>query len=407
MLNILQTGDLHLGKVLYEYSLIEDQRHVLNLLLLELKSFAYDALIISGDIYDRAVPSPEAVSLFDDFLTHINKEFPTLPICIISGNHDSQTRLSFASTFLKSKNIYITTNPEDCDTPIIITSKNNDHFALYQVPFLHPGSLKSNAGELLKNQSELVEQAIQRIQTAHKKLQKDREDNTLPALLNCHLFTLKGATSDSERLFLGNAELIDPKLFSSFLYTAIGHLHKKQKVTNKAYYSGSPLAYSFSETNTEKGFLRIELNSKDIADITVTTIPIIPLRKLVQVESSFEDFEKMTNLKDDFIEFTCTNSIPIENIAPKLRKNFRYLLSIKQKAITSAYQNTEESLANRKSLFEKKDSFPVKEILGSFLKSVDLMAEEDTCEANTEWKDAIELFESIAKQVEAHQHEAN
>ncbi len=406
MLKILQTGDLHLGKILYEYSLIEDQRHILNQLLQELKSFSYDALIVSGDIYDRSVPSPEAVRLFDDFLIQVNNDFPDLVICIISGNHDSQARLSYASTFLRSKNIFISTDCNECDRPIIITSSDKEQFALYQMPFMHAGGLTLSDGSIIRNQSELVAEAINRIQASHADLQKNSDNEMLPALLNCHLFTLQGHSSDSERLFLGTAELIDPKLFSPFIYTAIGHLHKRQKVTEQAYYAGSPLAYSFSEVQTDKVFLRIAIDTCEKKAVTVTEIPIIPLRELIQIESSFEDFEKMIEYKDAFIEFTCTDIIPVENIAARLRKTFPFLLSIKQKSVIGAYKNNEHSLAKRKTLFEKKDSFPVKEILCSFLQSIELMGEEDSYKTNTEWKESIELFEKITKEVEASEHEA-
>ncbi len=398
MLNILQTGDLHLGKVLYEYPLINDQKHMLQLLFEEIIAFPYDALIITGDIYDRSIPSPEAVCLFDDFLTQVNKEKPDLSICIIPGNHDSSMRLSYASNFLKSKNIYLTTNPEDLDKPIILKSKDNEKVALFQIPFLHAGSLQLSDGTLLKNQTDLVSEAISRIK-------KTSEFAEYPSILNCHLFTLKGTTSDSERLFLGNAELINPAAFTPFLYTAIGHLHKKQRVTENAYYSGSPLSYSFSEVQTDKVFLRVMLDVKNSIVSSVEPIAINPLRKLVQIEARFEDFEKMHELKDSFIEFTCLNEIPIENIASKLRKTFPFLLSIKQKAITNYYKNNEDSLLKKRALFEKKEALPIKDILCSFLQSIGAMSEAEDENSESEWKDCIELFEKTAKEVEATEHE--
>ncbi len=407
MLNILQTGDLHLGKILYEFSLIEDQRHVLNQLLTELRSFNYDALIISGDIYDRAIPSPEAVRLFDDFLTNLYTEFSHIAVCIISGNHDSNTRLAYASNFLKLKNIFITTDAEECITPIHLTSSSGDQAYVYQIPFLQVGSLKSQNGDFLKTQNDLVTEAVTRILKAHSDSQKDVQSQHIPALLNCHAFTLKGATSDSERLFLGNAELINPELFSSFLYTAIGHLHKKQKVTDAAYYSGSPLAYSFSEVQTEKVFLRIELDTKKTQKAIITPIAITPLRKLVQVEARFEDFEKMLEHKDNFIEFTCINDVPIENIANRLRKTFPYLLSIKQRSITSMYENEEASMLKKRELFEKKEALPVKAIFSSFLQSMGLLSENEDDVSTSEWNDCIPLFEEIAKRTEAEKHETN
>ncbi len=397
MLNILQTGDLHLGKVLYDYSLIEDQKHMLQAIIDELNAFSYDALFIAGDVYDRSIPSPEAISLFDEFLISVNQSFPNLSVCIISGNHDSSTRLSYASTFLKSKNIFISTQAEDCDKPIYLYKDDKIKAVLYQVPFLQAGSLRNKQGEILKNQSDLIEEAIERITIFHTQLEKTQEQK-IPCLLNCHLFTLKGSSSDSERLFLGNAELIDPMVFKDFFYTSIGHLHKKQKVAQNAYYAGSPLAYSFSEVQTEKCILRVELHSDSVS---VTPISIKPLRKLVQIEAQFEDFEKMVEHKNNFIEFTCTNSVPLENIASRLRKVFPYLLSVKQKAITSMYKNNEERFMQKKELLSREEALPLKEILCSFLQSIEVMSEEETPDSQGEWKESIALFEQIAKEIEA------
>ncbi len=405
MLNILQTGDLHLGKILYEYSLIEDQKHMLNSLLQELHSFHYDALIIAGDIYDRSIPTLEAVSTFDDFLASINTQFPSLSVCIISGNHDSQMRLGYASRFLRSLNIHICTNPNDSDTPVILQGKDGSKAALYQIPFLQAGSLKAENGELLKSQEDLMEAVVHRIQANHKKLQQSsKEYETLFAIANCHVFTLKGDSCDSERLFLGNAELINPSIFKPFLYTAIGHLHKNQKVTNNAYYAGAPLAYSFSEAKIDKCFLRIELDTSENKEINVSPIPITPLRKLVQIEASFEEFSKMKEYSNDFIEFTCTDIIPIENVASILRKTFPYILSIKQKAITNAYKNSEVSIEKKRTLFEKKEALPIRDILCSFLQDIGAIEEENPSIIDGEWKDSIDIFVKTAKDIEV-EHE--
>lgn len=396
MLKILQTGDLHLGKTLYEFSLEEDQKQMLNLLIQELNSYEYDLLLITGDIYDRSVPSQEAVLLFDNFLTKVHTQFPSLHVGIISGNHDSAARLSYASSFLDNLNIHITTKPEDCDKTIIIHSKDGDCIALYQIPFLYAGTLRNEEGILLKTQEELHIEAISRIKTSHKNLQNSKDEyKNLQAILNTHLFTLAGQESDSERLLLGTAEMINPNIFEDFAFTSIGHLHKKQKVSNKAYYAGSPLSYSFSEINTKKCFLRIELDMNNKENPTITEIPIVPLRKLVQIEAAFDDFTKMTERSNDFIELTYTDIVIIENAAARLRKNFPYLLSVKQKQKTST--KTEIELAEKRNLFEKKEALNMTNIINLFLDDIGAEKNQDT----------IALFESIAKEIQGDINEAN
>ncbi len=411
MLKILQTGDLHLGKILYEYPLIEEQKHMLTSMLNEINSFDYDALLLTGDIYDRSVPSPEAIRLFDDFLTELHHLKPELVVCIISGNHDSQTRLSFGSSFFKSQNIHITTQAQDCTKPIFLPNDTKPTGVLYQIPFLHPGSLREKDGRLLKNQQELIDYAIKEILISHEKLMKsDPKYNTIPAFLNCHLFTLTASPSDSERLFLGTAEHIDASVFMPFAYTAIGHLHKHQKITDRAYYAGSPLAYSFSETHINKCFLRLEINTNpvtDTPDINITPIDIIPLRKLVHIENSFENFEKMSEYKDDFIEFTCTDTVIIENLAARLRKRFPFLLSVKQKSSEKSNFNNSVTMEKRKTLFEKKEALPITDILSTFLESVELLNEKEEGKQTSDWKESIDVFATIAQEVQQESHETN
>lgn len=406
MLHILQTGDLHLGKIIYEYSLLDDQKHMLNLLIQELQAFAYDVLIISGDIYDRSIPPLEAISLFDDFLTRVHTEFPNLQICFISGNHDSQKRLSFGSNFFRSQHIYICTEPADCIQPVLLQHAGCVQAALYQIPFLHAGSLTSNSAHGLKTQQELVNEAITRILEAHALLQKSENAyENLPALLNCHLFTIGAISCDSERIFIGTAEAVGSDLFAPFAYTAIGHLHKSQKVTDRAYYAGSPLAYSFSEAKHEKSFLRITLDdacekkNDSMPGVSVTKIPIVPIHRMIQTESSFEDFENLTDYKNDFIEFVCTDSVLTENAAARLRKHFPFLLSVKQKALELYTNRSNDNLKKKKLLPENPEAQSLREILYAFLEDIGLAEQSESGEKHDEWKKEADLFENIAREL--------
>lgn len=375
-MKFLHTGDLHLGKFFYEYPLLEDQQYVLQLLLDELKreqeaGAPYDALVIAGDIYDRSLPPADAVQVFSDFLAEVQKSFDNLYVLIIPGNHDSAIRLSYAQKILEQQRIHIRTDLSRIDEPVIIKDT-----AFYLMPFLQPASLSSmekkaenddeqtkrkqvdsekneaasdmvqnlsfdfdsnnderetpsesqnngNKNEFIMSQSALAAEAIRRIN-----LTKSEEFSNV---LIAHLFTIGSIESDSERIIWGTAEQVDSSLFKDFSYTALGHLHRYQKASENVFYSGSPLAYSFSESSSEKVFLRVEIEKGK--ETSVTAIPIKPLHKVVSVKGTFEEFfnsKIYDDYKDCFLEIESTEELLIENPVVLLRKKFPYLLSFKQ-----------------------------------------------------------------------------
>ena len=375
-MKLLHTGDLHLGKSFYETSLVVDQRIMLDQLLAELKRDDYSALLIAGDIYDRTIPPAEAVEIFGNFLVEVKKNFPLLTICFIPGNHDSAQRLGFASKILGSQGIHIVSNPEDAFTPVIITGKSEEQLAIFMLPFLSAGSLtpkdkttvkqelkkdslqNTSTGEfdfdseipfinettdvteisgqeekqipVLLTQAELAEEASRRF----SKILSTPELSNIATVLLAHLFTYGGESSSSERTFLGTAEHISSSLFSQFSYVALGHLHKPQKVTQRMYYSGSPLAYSFDEASNEKSFLKVSIDCKTEGfPVTVTPIPIIPFRSVVRLRGAFSDFyigESYDAYSPDYIEITLTDEGLVANPMNLLRPKFPWLLSLRQ-----------------------------------------------------------------------------
>jgi len=346
-MKLLHTADLHLGKSLHESSLLDDQRIMLEQLHDELGRDSYAALIISGDIYDRTVPPAEAVELFSGFLVSLRQDFPELEICIIPGNHDSAQRLSFADRILGTQHIHIVSSPEQSFHPII-TVKNEEKLAIFLLPFLSAGTLKiadkrerasSLSPELdfsvpepsvLLSQSELAAEASRRFSAV---LEKPGLSG-IPSVLVAHLFTQKGISSESERIFLGMAEQVNPDLFSRFTFVALGHLHRAQKLSERMYYSGSPLAYAFDEAGVSKHFLKVEIDCLTPGfPVTVTRIPVEPFRKVTRLAASFADFYSGTAYDGhaaDYLELTLTDGELIANPMNLLRSKFPYLLSLKQ-----------------------------------------------------------------------------
>ncbi|MDR2193330.1 MAG: exonuclease subunit SbcD [Treponema sp.] len=336
-MKLLHTADLHLGKVLHEHSLIEDQRHVLRLLLAALKDPSFNALVIAGDVYDRSIPPPDAVRLFGPFLGQVKKECPALEVFLIAGNHDSASRLGFGKELFAELGVHVVTEPEDAFTPVVITV-GQEKTAFFMLPFLSAGSLKSalthEEGQEpapLRSQSLLAKEAAARLEKARREAVEEGADNTV---LTAHLFAAGGFSSKSERVFLGNAELVDSALFSGFDYVALGHLHKFQKAGATAFYSGSPLAYSFSEAAHEKVFLAVTLE-KGTAP-RVEPVPITPLRKMTRLTGGFDSFWRDTMTDEvkasasDYLEIILTDANLIENPLSRLNKRFPYLLSIDQ-----------------------------------------------------------------------------
>ena len=338
-MKILQTGDLHLGKILYEYSLLEDQKYILNQITEILLQDDFDVLAITGDIYDRAIPSPEAVELFDQFLTNLHKKKPNLSILIISGNHDSARRLSFASKLLSSNNIYICAEnlSEKIDNKKPISLKDSTGFQcdFYLVPFFHADDIKNIVENISPNPEN-------------------------PSILFSHCLTLGVETSSSERTVVGPAENIDSSIFEKFTYTGLGHIHKPQKVSEKIYYSGSPLAYSFDEIKYEKSFLKIEI-SKD-KKLEIEKIPANPLRKLVTIKDNFKNFlekPEYQKFKDDYVEFVCTDSVLPSAASGSLKGIYPNFMTLR---IESSEDEGSEVFSNevKQKMFEEKESLPIR-----------------------------------------------
>jgi exonuclease SbcD len=378
MIKFLHTADLHLGKSFHEYSLIEDQAFMLNGLSDLLADSSYNALIISGDVFDRSIPSPEAVELFSGFLGALKKSRPDLEILIIPGNHDSPVRLGYGKELFSGLGIHIAEEPEQAFKPVLVRA-GRESCACFLLPFLYPGSLvpaaedrspnetggreagtenhenheienhkKENPeaeGRSYRRQAALAEEAAKRLEAARKKA---LAEGATSSLLAAHLFCSGGKSSDSERIFLGQAEQADPGLFSGFDYVALGHLHRPQKAGKNAWYSGSPLAYSFDEADHQKCFLSVEITgdsgrvasgpenaAEDSVRCTVKILPVVPLRSLRRLSGPFEFFLKdrsaaLKEAENCFLEITLSGGSLTENALPILRRRFPWLLLVRQ-----------------------------------------------------------------------------
>ena len=341
-MKLLHTADLHLGKTLHETPLLSVQEKMLDDIHDILTQHDYAALIIAGDVYDRAIPSAEAVSLFSRFLARIREDCPDTAVCIIPGNHDSAQRLAFAHEILQNQRIYIAQDTCRLAEPVILT-KGAEKLAVYLLPFLNFGAFSEEDKEAYRaagdSQAEMAAVASHILQQA---VQPD-----MPALLAAHLFTIGGQSSSSERTFIGAAEYVNPDLFSCFDYVALGHLHRCQRITDRMYYSGSPLPYSFDESEDAKCVLSIDIDgtpkqsAAGKASITIERIPIIAERPLKRLEGVFTDFFTGTRYDEwsgCYLEITLDDAEVIAHPMQLLRQKFPFLLSIRQKSFMNQDQ---------------------------------------------------------------------
>lgn len=318
-MKILHTSDLHIGKTLHDRALLADQAFVLDRLGRIVRERDPAALVISGDIYDRSVPPPEAVRLFGDFLGRVKAESPGLTVLIIPGNHDSAARLGFADGILRLAGVHLRTRAEDIVVPVPV-ERGGETLNLWALPFLGPGAFP----EAPRSQAGQFREAMDRVVPL---LPPDAAN-----VLVCHAFAAGGQASDSERVFLGTAELVDAASFAAFDYVALGHLHRPQKAGENGRYPGSPLAYSFSEAGQEKGFLLVDVRK---GGFDADWLPVHPQRALIRLEGTYSYFlESGATLpeRDQYLEVLLTDPDPVISPAESLRRIFPNLLSIRQRA---------------------------------------------------------------------------
>ena len=349
-MRFLQTGDWHLGKVMHEKSLLEDQEYFLNQIFDRLGKVKYNALLVPGDVYDRPVPSGEAVSLLSKFIGKVHQKFPDLEIFILSGNHDSAERLSFLKDVLNEMHIHICTDTQNITDPVVL-KEGNEKACIYQLPFLYDGSFRDDEENSIRGQEALYSFAAEKILLNHKK-----EFSDYYSVLCAHLFTIQSQVSDSERSFIGTADQVSAALFEEFSYTAVGHLHSFQPCGKRGniYYSGSPLAYSFDD-DPEKFFLDVEITgSPEKPEVKLEKIPVKPLHKVVRLKGKFSDFfgKKIEN-EDDFVEILLEDEVLPDGAATLLRETFPNLLSVRKDYQVS--EDMTDQIQERKSAMDSRD----------------------------------------------------
>lgn len=311
-MKFVHIADLHLGKVIHQYSLLDIQKQLLDELLDYLNNQNIKLLIIAGDVYDRSIPSQEAVNILDRFLSRAILDYH-IKILMISGNHDSHERLHFASSLLKQQGLYIETEVHQKIEPIVI-----DDVSFYLLPFFKPSVIR----QMYNNEQ------ISSYQQAFEEYFKHQEFIGEKKVLVTHQFVGKNSiTSQSEMtLSVGGSEIIDASLFDDFHYVALGHLHAPQKVKRDTMrYSGSLMRYSFDEVNQNKSIVIVDTEDFSLSYHTLT--PVIDLK---QYEGYFQDFMKDDFIakKDDLISINLLDHKIIPHAIEQLRNIYPHILQL-------------------------------------------------------------------------------
>ena len=307
ILKMLHISDLHLGKRLNGFSLIEDQRYILNEILGIVNKENPDCILIAGDIYDKSIPPSDAVSLFDEFLTGLSEK--EKEVFIISGNHDSPERTAFGSKIMEKSGIHI--------SPVYGGEINSVTFCddygelkIFMLPFIKPANARAVLDINADSYTSAVFEAI-----------KDIPLTSGRNVLITHQFVSGGQRSESEEISVGGTDNVNPEIFEKFDYVALGHLHRAQNIGKNLRYSGAPLKYSFSEANDKKTVTYLELKEK--GNLNIKEIPLKPLRDMREIKGKYEEltdkrFYEGTGV-EDYLRITLTDEDFIYEAMAKLR----------------------------------------------------------------------------------------
>ena len=318
-MKIIHLADLHIGKRVNEFSMIDDQKYILNQILEIIDKEKPDAVIIAGDVYDKQVPSIEAVELLDSFISDISKRKTTT--FIISGNHDSAERLAFGSSLMAMGKIYI--SPVYNGKISKYTLKNDFVSAnFYLLPFVKPNHVKRFFPD------EKIESYTDAIRVVVDNLKLDTSEINI---LIAHQFVTGASRTESEEISVGGLDNVDASVFEDFDYVALGHIHRPQKIgTERIRYCGTPLKYSFSEVNDTKSVSIIEINSKE--DFNLRTIPLIPKRDMRKIRGTYEELITKTSYEntntDDYIHVTLTDEFNVVDAIQKLRVIYKNIMKL-------------------------------------------------------------------------------
>ncbi len=319
-MKFIHLSDLHLGKRVNEYSMLEDQEYILAQILDIIDRVGAEAVMIAGDVYDKSVPSAEAVELFDDFLVKLSLR--NLPTFVISGNHDSPERLAFGGRLMTEAKIYLSPVYNGEVSPITLQDETGE-LCVYLLPFIKPAHVRRYFPDReINSYTDALQTVIDNMNV----------DSSKRNILVTHQFVTGADRTESEEISVGGTDNVDVSVFSGFDYVALGHIHRAQKCSSEMVrYSGTPLKYSFSEANDKKGVTIVNLGEKGNVDLDF--VELVPLRDMQEIRGSYSelmarDFYEGTSYPDDYMHITLTDEEDVPDAIGRLRVVYKNLMKL-------------------------------------------------------------------------------
>ncbi len=358
-MRLLHLSDLHLGKKLNEFSLLEDQKYILRQIVEIAAAERPDAVLLAGDIYDKSVPATDAVQLCDDFITALADL--EISVCVISGNHDSPERLAFGARLLRSSGVHVASCYSGAPQKLTLRDAYGD-VNIYLLPFLKPALVRHY----------LDKEAAARIISYHTALQAAVArldlDTSQRNVLVAHQFITGALTAGSEAVNVGGLDNVGAEIFEGFDYVALGHIHNAQNINGERIrYAGAPLKYSFAEWRQQKSVTLAELGEK--GSLRIRELPLRPWRDLRTLKGSYDELMQRDFYKDfsfdsdgrllDFYHVTLTDEEDVLDAALKLQSVYKNLLQL-------AYDNKRTRLDNEVEAAEAAELRSPAELIGEF-----------------------------------------
>lgn len=323
-MKLIHLSDLHIGKRVNEVSMLEDQKYILDRILEIIDAERPEAVLISGDVYDRSTPSAEAVTLFDDFLWQLSLR--KREVFIISGNHDSAERLAFGGRLMESTGIHLSPVYDGTVSPILLSDEYGQ-VRFWLLPFVKPAHVKRFYPE------ETIESYTDALKVAVEKMDVDPSQRNV---LLTHQFVTGSATCDSEEINVGGTDNVDAAVFEGFDYVALGHIHGPQNIgSERIRYCGTPLKYSFSEASHQKSVTVAELGEK--GSFRLRTVPLIPLHDLREIRGTYNQVTDKrfyeNTATEDYLHVILTDEEDVPEAVARLRVVYPNLMKL-------SYDNT-------------------------------------------------------------------
>lgn len=318
-MKIMHLSDLHIGKKVNEYSMLQDQIYILKEILRIIDNEKVETVIIAGDVYDRSLPPNEALELFDEFLYQLSSR--NVNVFVISGNHDSPERISYGGRMMTENKIFLSPVYDGNVKPI---SLNDDYGEVnfYMLPFVRPADIRRYfPDENIENYTDAVKVAIDNMNV----------DFSERNILVTHQFVTGAELSESEDIIVGGTDNVSGEVFDGFDYVALGHIHREQTIgKDNIRYCGTPLKYSFSEAKHIKSVTILDFKDKE--NIEYSKIPLTPLRDMREIRGTYDELTLKSNYEntnvDDYLHITLTDEEDIPDAIGKLRSIYPNIMKL-------------------------------------------------------------------------------